>query len=328
MPPQDTSIRSTAAARRQLSRHLVGAGIELGPGHVPFPLPTTGVNVTYVDRWRPDENRHLFPELGDDAAFLEPDVVSNFDAERLGAFAAESQDHVIASHMLEHVADPLGLLDDIHRVLRPGGVLILLLPDRHRTFDRHREPTPLGHLVDDHERGVTMVEDHHVAEFLVKTGSVCPAEPDERAALFDLHRRRSIHVHVWNPDEFFDVLLHANAEMGHRWEMVDGLLPQDEGESGCDFGWVLRRATRAADPAILVEHLRFAWMLWKGQRLALHAEQEELDRALASARAELATIRVRLAQLEERTGRAIVSRALSLMVEKLPKSTSERRSGS
>lgn len=327
-PEQQIPVRSTAAARRQLSRHLAGAGIELGPGHVPFPIPAVGVSVTYVDRWRPNENRHLFPELGDEATFSEPDVVSDFDTDRLRSFADQSQDHVIASHMLEHVADPLGLLDDIHRVLRPGGVLILLLPDRRRTFDRDREPTPLSHLVDDHQRGVTSVDDDHIAEFLARTGSALPAEPDERKVAFDLHRRRSIHVHVWDPDEFFEVLVHAITEMGHTWEMVDALLAEDEGEWGCDFGWVLRPASRVDDPSVRAERLRSGWALWKEQRLAWHAELQELHRSVESAHAELDAFRCRLAELEARTRRARVGRVLTLVGEKLPRSQGAHRRGS
>ena len=48
-----------------LARYLVGDGVELGPGHSPFPIPYSGTNVRYVDRWVPDTNRELFPELGE-----------------------------------------------------------------------------------------------------------------------------------------------------------------------------------------------------------------------------------------------------------------------
>ena len=64
-------------ARRSLARHLHGCGLELGPGHEPFPVPA-GVEVRYVDRWAPDDNRALFPELGD-VAFPVPDVVADLD---------------------------------------------------------------------------------------------------------------------------------------------------------------------------------------------------------------------------------------------------------
>src|SRR5687768_13346526 len=52
--------------RRLLARHLRGSGVELGPGDHPFPVPASGVERLFVDRWTADQNRKLFDELGDD----------------------------------------------------------------------------------------------------------------------------------------------------------------------------------------------------------------------------------------------------------------------
>lgn len=40
-----------------------------------------------------------------------------------------SQDYVIASHLLEHLVSPLEALEEWHRVLKPGGTLVMCLPD-------------------------------------------------------------------------------------------------------------------------------------------------------------------------------------------------------
>src|ERR1700722_9575999 len=95
-------------ARQRLATYLHGSGVELGPGHHPFtPLPA-GVTIRYVDRWEPTQNASLFPELGENAGFPPPDVVANLDVERLTAFGDSSEDFVICSHILEHLADPIG----------------------------------------------------------------------------------------------------------------------------------------------------------------------------------------------------------------------------
>lgn len=44
-------------------------------------------------------------------------------------FTAQSVDAVWSHHMLEHVRDPLGVLLEMSRVLRPGGYLFLTVPD-------------------------------------------------------------------------------------------------------------------------------------------------------------------------------------------------------
>ena len=273
---------SRDAERGLLARHLVGSGLELGPGHAPFPVPYPGAGVRFVDRWQPAENRALFRELGDEAPFPEPDIVSNLDTDRLGAVDDASQDFVIASHVLEHVANPLALLDDIHRVLRPGGTLLVLLPDRHRTFDHGRRPTSLAHLLDEHAREVDSVADDHVADFLVGTGVAIPDDPAERSAMFDLHRRRSIHVHCWDDQEFFEVLVHAVAALGQRWELVDAVLAEDEGEDGFEFGYVLRRSLVLDDPEVLAGRLRLAWRRWYEHRRWWHSHLEVVRSLRAS----------------------------------------------
>ena len=290
-------------ARRRLARHLVGKGIEIGPGHQPLPIAFPSATVRYFDRWRPDESRALFPEL-DGAEFPEPDVVGDLDRDRLSPLADESEDFVIASHVLEHVAEPLGLLADIHRVLRPGGLALVLLPDRRRTFDRARPPTTLAHVVEEHRRGVTEVDDEHMVEFLTQAGegasyTEVPSESDgERAAWFDWHRKRSIHVHCWTEDEFLEVLLHAIAAMGQGWEFVDGIIADDEGEHGIEFGYVLRKSTLAFHPSELAERFDSTWRAWCAERRALHSRWQECDERLMSCSTEIAALQAQVAELE------------------------------
>jgi hypothetical protein len=206
-----------------------------------------GTSVRYVDRWSPDENRALFPDLDDGAVFQSPDVVCNFDEDLLHVFGDETQDFVVCSHVLEHLANPLGFLADIYRVLRPGGVVLILLPDRHRTFDQSRSPTPLAHLVSDYEARVREVDADHIQDFLLKTDANLAriwteASPEGREALLTLHRKRSIHVHCWDEPEFSSVLCYSVEHLGQMWELVDGVRTDDGGRSSIEFGYVLRRS--------------------------------------------------------------------------------------
>ena len=278
-------VEGRAQALRLFARYVSGNGIELGPGHVPFPLPYPGTAARYVDRWKPDENRQLFPELEDDAGFPVPDIVADLNVERLSMLDDQSQDFVIASHVLEHLADPLGHLCEIHRVLRPGGIALVLLPDRGLTFDQFRQPTPLQHLIDEHADDARTIDDAHLEEFLRGSGDWDDAwDAAEQAAQLERHRQRSIHVHCWTQEEFLPVLVYAVADLGLSFELLDALFHEDFPGS-IEFGFVLRRSVGKIDPVELGERLDEVWRElvhehWSVRDQRAHAAntQAELDR--------------------------------------------------
>ena len=259
-PPAESEVSAPEAnpdplvVRRRFAARLVGEGIEVGPGHVPFPAPS-GIKVRYLDRWEPTENSSLFPELGDSPGFPKPDMIVDLDADRLAGIDDGSQDFVIASHILEHLANPLAMLVDIHRILKPRGLLVLLLPDRHRTFDRDRAPTPLPHLVEEYQRDVREVDDEHVVDFIIGTIRASGDDRDRTVLVSErtpaeiaLHRRRSVHVHVWDMGEFEQVLTYAADELGVRFDVVDTLEPGGAGTYGNEFGWLLARNEESPMP--------------------------------------------------------------------------------
>ena len=68
---------------------------------------------------------------------------------RLAEVPDSSYDALLASHVLEHLANPLGALAEWQRVVRPGGHLLLVVPHRDGTFDHRRPPASLEHLHQD-----------------------------------------------------------------------------------------------------------------------------------------------------------------------------------
>lgn len=60
------------------------------------------------------------------------DVVCDL-AEPPYPFAAAAADHVLMSHVLEHLEDTVTVLEEVHRILRPGGTAEVVVPHfRHR----------------------------------------------------------------------------------------------------------------------------------------------------------------------------------------------------
>ncbi len=236
------------AALCSLSRHVIGNGIEIGPGHMPFPVFIDGARVSYVDCWTPEQSRTFFPEL-QDADFPHPDYVVDLNRERLAIFSDETCDFVIASHIIEHLANPIGIIEDVYRVLRPGGILVLMVPNRHRTFDEFRDPTSLQHVIEDYENGETQVSTEHLREYIanVEKKDIAAMAADELEAHMTLHRLRSIHVHCWNEFEFSEMLSHTILNLGIAWQLVDMLTPDAYPES-IEFGYVLRKVGDTIDP--------------------------------------------------------------------------------
>ena len=56
-------------------------------------------------------------------------------------------DIAIASHVIEHVPDPIGWLQSVRDAIKPGGVLALSVPDKRFTFDYKRENSSLADIV-------------------------------------------------------------------------------------------------------------------------------------------------------------------------------------
>jgi len=92
----------------------------------------------YVDIFRQSVSEHIgidFTRIAVQRSFLGgPDVVG--DVGRL-PFASESFDSVLCTQVLEHIPNPEQVMNEFHRVLRPGGTLIVTTP---QTWGLHGEP--------------------------------------------------------------------------------------------------------------------------------------------------------------------------------------------
>jgi len=209
----DPFWRLHAAIARE---YLRGRGIEVGALHNPVPIPR-GVRVSYVDRMsKPDLLTH-YPDLPA-RRLVEVDIID--DGERLTTVADASQDFVIVNHFLEHTQDPIGALGTFFRVLRPGGVLYLSLPDKRYTFDASRPVTPLAHLWADHEHGPARSRRAHYEEFVAAAeGLTDPAAIRDRADHY-LRHDYSIHFHVWTQAEMVGLLLAVRDRYGFDFELV------------------------------------------------------------------------------------------------------------
>jgi hypothetical protein len=164
------------------------------------------------------------------------------------------------------------VLDDIHRVLRPGGIAIVILPDRTMTFDRRRPATSLDHVVDEFRDDIRSVDDAHIREFLELT-----AQPNEPADLSDQSiarcRSRSIHAHCWQEPEFSAVIEWSIAELQHDWLLVHAYWPS-QSVAGDEFGFVLQRSPISETSEVRAQQFAQAMATRRAVALALKPTSE------------------------------------------------------
>ena len=191
-----------------IEKYLVGVGAEIGA----FKTPLPGIRPIYID---------CFEEYAGS-----PTLVDYFGSATAMPFRDSSLNYVAASHVIEHVANPLAALREWYRISRHGGFLYIVVPDRRYTFDRRRPLTTVPHLIEDFEKEVGDNDPTHIDDFIfnVDWALFSPAT-SERDVEKDRHTLRekylaatrarlsiNIHFHTFEPASFFQLIQQANTK--------------------------------------------------------------------------------------------------------------------
>ncbi|NJO41088.1 MAG: methyltransferase domain-containing protein [Cyanobacteria bacterium CRU_2_1] len=75
-------------------------------------------------------------------------------------------DYVVASHVIEHVPDFIGWLKEIRAILKPDGILSLVIPDKQYCFDYYRQLTKPADVVEAYLRGARKPSPRQIYDFL------------------------------------------------------------------------------------------------------------------------------------------------------------------
>jgi SAM-dependent methyltransferase len=139
------------------------------------------------------------------------------EATNLAGIPAGAYDFVLSSHCLEHMANPLRALSEWLRVTKDGGLLLVVVPDRERTFDHRRSVTSFEHLLDDFTRGIGEDDMTHLAEILALHDIVM----DPGASSMELFAERArdnaanrcLHHHVFDQVLLGRIFTHLGLEI-------------------------------------------------------------------------------------------------------------------
>ena len=119
---------------------------------------SAGWNVTIVDyatqedlveKYRKDGHANFANIEKVDYIWRNEPLYSTVPPDLLGTF-----DVLIASHVIEHIPDPIGFLDSAARLLHPTrGILALVVPDKRWCFDYFKQVSTTGQMLDAHRMG-------------------------------------------------------------------------------------------------------------------------------------------------------------------------------
>ena len=134
---------------------------------------------------------------------------------------------LLASHVLEHIANPLKALYAWMRVVDPSGTIILVVPHRDGTFDHRRPITSINHIIADFEKDAIESDETHLQEILALHDLSHDPGAGTRAAFVarakDNVHNRSLHHHVFDTElvvRLVDVaglnILYVNVELPYH----------------------------------------------------------------------------------------------------------------
>ncbi|MGH8963181.1 MAG: class I SAM-dependent methyltransferase [Jatrophihabitantaceae bacterium] len=283
-----------------------GRGLEIGPLHQTA-VPCDRADVRYVDVF---DRAQLLVNYSDNPGVpceLIPEIdYPLFDGERVRSIPETVGtdvrfDWVMASHVIEHVPDLIGWLDQIAQVTADGGNLVLAVPDRRYCFDLHRPGTTVGQMIQANEMGDTVpsmraVYDYKRGHASVKAPVIWGGNPpgyEQRihslaTVLHQVAKARAgeyIDSHVWTftPGTFLEQIVELRLIGRSEWKVVS-LIPTKRDQ--LEFYAILERLPRGGE--------------WTPEQLAGEPDLPTIPDWLAeSARTsrELATAQVQLTRL-------------------------------
>lgn len=121
-------------------------GLEIGPSYAPVAPKAKGFKVHVLDHTDRAGLIAKYP-ANDHGRIEEVDYIWAGQSYR-ELVGAHRYHWLIASHVIEHVPDLIGFINECDSILESDGILSLVIPDQRFCFDRLRARTGVGQIVD------------------------------------------------------------------------------------------------------------------------------------------------------------------------------------
>lgn len=222
--------------KKKLSyKYLKGKGVEIGALMNPFPFNKKVAQVRYSDYKSTKDLIEAYPAL---AGFKLVDVQYVCPADNLSTIPTDSQDFLIASHVFEHLPNPIGGLLEFYRVCKNDAIIYLTVPEKTRTGDKFRTRTPLSHMIDDYRNPSLERDLEHFRELV----HMSPADPVafENEAKHLQKTSESVHYHVFIEQDVIDIINWCNINLPVHFEIIDHKPLLQNNPADLDFALIIR----------------------------------------------------------------------------------------
>jgi glycosyltransferase involved in cell wall biosynthesis len=194
--------------QRLLYEYCDGQGVEIGPGSNRL----ANLNTIAVDIVSDFKGRE----------YPRPEIDST--AYELSSIESDSVDFVVNAHVIEHLIDPVRALEEWKRVLKPGGTLFMIVPEKRvKPYDRTQPDTTLADAIERHQLGLQESLDENPST---------SSRGDFEFAKFDPNGAPGQrHFSFWTPENLIDVLKHVGFN-------IERLVEAGDKDTGLDRpGW-------------------------------------------------------------------------------------------
>lgn len=126
------------------------------------------------------------------------------DAVDLSMIKNETYDFLICSNVIEHIANPIKALLEWKRVVKRGGIIMVVAPNKESNFDHYRKVTEFEHLKEDYKQMVKEDDLTHMNEIVEKHDysmdiGAHTKEFFYRRSMENFHNR-TLHHHIFNKE--------------------------------------------------------------------------------------------------------------------------------
>lgn len=129
----------------------------------------------------------------------------------------ERYDFVLSSNNLEHIANPIKAMQEFMRVLKPNGIILLVVPCKEYNFDHNREDTTFSHMLEDYQKGMQEDDLSHLPEILAKHDYSLDTACGGRDAFIlrsqNNFENRCLHHHVFSVENLRQLSSFLNLEI-------------------------------------------------------------------------------------------------------------------